>query len=240
MVVDSWPITRVGCEFRVICAVTLERKTGRRRTERRNGLMTGRRRAGIDRPLNSNIARTTRLRGKVAVLLGKVARLLAEVATLVGKRRGRINWCLARLRSKLSQHLAPGLGLSARPREGKIRFPFRFARRMCAEALETGAATIGLVPCAELDRLGLDYLPDLGIACEGPVRSILLISKRPYREDPYAGGRFGFAEFGGAGAYSAGGAIRMPAAVPADEARAGGDAGGVRCGADHRRSGVAY
>jgi len=52
----------------------------------------------------------------------------------------------------------------------------------CARALEGGDAAIGLVPCAELDRLELDYLPDLGIACEGPVRSILLISKRPYRE----------------------------------------------------------
>ena len=28
----------------------------------------------------------------------------------------------------------------------------------------------------------MDYLPELGIACEGPVRSILLISKRPYGE----------------------------------------------------------
>ena len=36
------------------------------------------------------------------------------------------------------------------------------------------------MPCAELDRLGLDFLPDLGIACEGPVRSILLISRRPF------------------------------------------------------------
>jgi chorismate dehydratase len=66
---------------------------------------------------------------------------------------------------------------------GQGKFDFRFDLPAdCAEALATGAAAIGLVPCAELDRLGLDYLPDLGIACEGPVRSILLISKRPYRE----------------------------------------------------------
>ena len=66
---------------------------------------------------------------------------------------------------------------------GKGLFDFRFDLPAdCAQALGDGEAAIGLVPCAELDRLGLDYLPDLGIACEGPVRSILLISKVPYRE----------------------------------------------------------
>jgi chorismate dehydratase len=39
-----------------------------------------------------------------------------------------------------------------------------------------------LVPCAELDRIGLDFLPELGIACNGPVRSILLISRGPFEE----------------------------------------------------------
>jgi acetyl-CoA C-acetyltransferase len=47
-----------------------------------------------------------------------------------------------------------------------------------ADSLESGAADIGIVPCAELDRLQLEYLPDTGIACRGPVRSILLITKR--------------------------------------------------------------
>jgi chorismate dehydratase len=64
---------------------------------------------------------------------------------------------------------------------GKGKFDFRFDLPAdCAEALASGEAAIGLVPCAELDRLGLDYLPGLGIACEGPVRSILLISKVPF------------------------------------------------------------
>ncbi len=66
---------------------------------------------------------------------------------------------------------------------GRGLYDFRFdLPAECANALGSGDAAIGLVPCAELDRLGLDYLPDLGIACEGPVRSILLISKRPYKE----------------------------------------------------------
>ena len=62
-------------------------------------------------------------------------------------------------------------------------FDFRFDLPVhCAEALRDGKAAIGLLPCAELDRLGLDFLPDLGIACNGPVRSILVISRKPFRE----------------------------------------------------------
>lgn len=66
---------------------------------------------------------------------------------------------------------------------GRGLFDFRFdLPAECARVLGSGDVAIGLVPCAELDRLGLDYLPETGIACEGPVRSILLISKRPVRE----------------------------------------------------------
>lgn len=66
---------------------------------------------------------------------------------------------------------------------GRGRFDFRFdLPAQCADALQTGQADVGLVPCAELDRLDLDFLPHLGIASEGPVRSILLISKRPFPE----------------------------------------------------------
>ncbi len=62
-------------------------------------------------------------------------------------------------------------------------YDFRFdLPAVCAQAVAEGDADIGLVPCAEVERLGLDFLPDLGIACEGPVRSILLVSKKPFRE----------------------------------------------------------
>ena len=62
-------------------------------------------------------------------------------------------------------------------------FDFRFdLPSVCAAVLESGSADVGLVPCAELDRLGLDFLPDVGIACNGPVRSILLISRVPFDE----------------------------------------------------------
>jgi chorismate dehydratase len=64
---------------------------------------------------------------------------------------------------------------------GRGRFDFRFdSPAQCARALAEGEADIGLAPCAEIDRLGLNFLPDVGIACTGPVRSILLISKRPF------------------------------------------------------------
>jgi len=64
---------------------------------------------------------------------------------------------------------------------GRGRFDFRFdSPAECARALADGKADIGLAPCAEIDRLGLSFLPDVGIACTGPVRSILLISKRPF------------------------------------------------------------
>jgi chorismate dehydratase len=67
------------------------------------------------------------------------------------------------------------------PQQGLFNFRFDLPVH-CAEALRDGQADVGLLPCAELDRLGLDFLPDVGIACDGPVRSILLISRRPVRE----------------------------------------------------------
>lgn len=36
---------------------------------------------------------------------------------------------------------------------------------------------VGLLPCAELDPLGVQPLLDVGIACRGPVRSILLVTR---------------------------------------------------------------
>jgi chorismate dehydratase len=49
----------------------------------------------------------------------------------------------------------------------------------CADQLASGAADIGIVPSFELTRQDLEVIPGTGIACRGPVRSILLISTRP-------------------------------------------------------------
>ncbi len=64
------------------------------------------------------------------------------------------------------------------PQRGMFDFRFDLPAQ-CADAVAAGEADLGLVPCAELDRLGTGFLPGLGIACDGPVRSILLISKTP-------------------------------------------------------------
>jgi chorismate dehydratase len=49
----------------------------------------------------------------------------------------------------------------------------------CADQLASGAADIGIVPSFELTRTNLEVIPGTGIACRGPVRSILMISSRP-------------------------------------------------------------
>jgi chorismate dehydratase len=50
---------------------------------------------------------------------------------------------------------------------------------VCADRLASGTADIGLVPVIEARRQGLDFVPGLGIACNGQVRSILLVSHVP-------------------------------------------------------------
>jgi predicted solute-binding protein len=62
-------------------------------------------------------------------------------------------------------------------------FDLRFALPSeCADQLASGRADIGIVPVIEMARQGLDYFPGTGIACHGPVRSILVVSKVPFRE----------------------------------------------------------
>jgi len=50
----------------------------------------------------------------------------------------------------------------------------------CSERLASGEADIGIVPVIEMARQKLEYFRGAGIACHGPVRSILLISKVPF------------------------------------------------------------
>src|SRR5262249_36446091 len=52
----------------------------------------------------------------------------------------------------------------------------------CADQLASGEADIGIVPVIEMARQKLEYFRGTGIACRGPVRSILLVSKVPFRE----------------------------------------------------------
>lgn len=50
---------------------------------------------------------------------------------------------------------------------------------VCADRVREGSADIGIVPVIEIERQGLEFLPDVGIACDGAVRSILLVSRQP-------------------------------------------------------------
>lgn len=52
----------------------------------------------------------------------------------------------------------------------------------CARRLGAREAGIGIVPVIEMQRRNLDQVPGTGIACRGEVRTILLISRKPFGE----------------------------------------------------------
>ncbi len=52
----------------------------------------------------------------------------------------------------------------------------------CADRVAAGSDDIGIIPAFELTRQDLEIIPGTGIACHGPVRSILLVSSRPAGE----------------------------------------------------------
>lgn len=52
----------------------------------------------------------------------------------------------------------------------------------CADRVARGDADLGILPVAEVQRLTLPYMTEVGIACTGAVRSILLISKTPFEQ----------------------------------------------------------
>lgn len=63
----------------------------------------------------------------------------------------------------------------------RTTFDLRFALpSTCADQLASGEADIGIVPVIEMARQKLEYFRGTGIACHGPVRTILLISKVPF------------------------------------------------------------
>ncbi len=72
-------------------------------------------------------------------------------------------------------------GMAHGPQRGAVELQFAVPSE-CARRVESGAADVGLVPVIEMQRQGLTAVPTIGIACRGPVRSILLISKTPFGE----------------------------------------------------------
>src|SRR5579864_1338489 len=72
-------------------------------------------------------------------------------------------------------------GMLHGPQRGRFDLDFQIPAA-CADQVASGAADIGIIPSFELTRQNLEIIPSAGIACRGPVRSILLISARPAAE----------------------------------------------------------
>jgi predicted solute-binding protein len=51
---------------------------------------------------------------------------------------------------------------------------------VCADEVASGRAHIGLNPVIEIARFGWDSFPETGVACRGPVRSILLFARKSF------------------------------------------------------------
>jgi chorismate dehydratase len=67
------------------------------------------------------------------------------------------------------------------PQKGSVDLSFAVPST-CAERTATGVADVGLNPVMEVSRCGFAWLPGTGIASKGAVRSILLVSRRPFDE----------------------------------------------------------
>jgi chorismate dehydratase len=68
------------------------------------------------------------------------------------------------------------------PLAGKYDLSFTVPSQ-CAEAMRTGAADIAIIPAIEYQRIpGLVVLPDLAIASQNRVRSLLILSSKPIEQ----------------------------------------------------------
>jgi len=67
------------------------------------------------------------------------------------------------------------------PQRGRFDLEFELPSG-CADRVAEGSADIGIIPSFELLRQDLEIVRGAGIACRGPVRSILLVSSRPAAE----------------------------------------------------------
>src|SRR5271154_569450 len=92
---------------------------------------------------------------------------------------------LNKLRISIVQYLntAPLVrGFTHGPLEGKYDLSFTVPSQ-CAEALREGTADIAIIPAIEYQRIpGLVVLPDLAIASQNRVRSLLIIAKKPIEQ----------------------------------------------------------
>jgi len=89
---------------------------------------------------------------------------------------------MAKLRISVVEYLntAPLVwGFSDGPLRGRYDLSFALPSQ-CAESLRRGEADIGIIPAIEYQRIDdLVMLPGMAVAAKGPVRSILVVAKRP-------------------------------------------------------------
>lgn len=92
---------------------------------------------------------------------------------------------MQKLRISIVQYLntAPLVwGFTNGPLAGKYDLSFTVPSQ-CAEALRSGRADIAIIPAIEYHRIpGLVVLPDLAIASQNRVRSLLIIAKKPIEQ----------------------------------------------------------
>jgi chorismate dehydratase len=92
---------------------------------------------------------------------------------------------LQKLRISIVQYLntAPLVwGFTNGPLAGKYDLSFTVPSQ-CAEALRAGAADIAIIPAIEYQRIpGLVVLPDLAIASQNRVRSLLIVARKPIEQ----------------------------------------------------------
>ena len=92
---------------------------------------------------------------------------------------------MQKLRISIVQYLntAPLVwGFTNGPLAGKYDLSFTVPSQ-CAEALRTGAADIAIIPAIEYQRIpGLVVLPDLAIASQNRVRSLLIVAQKPIEQ----------------------------------------------------------
>jgi chorismate dehydratase len=72
-------------------------------------------------------------------------------------------------------------GMLHGPQRGIFDLEFQIPAE-CADRLASGRADLGIVPVFELIRQDLEIVPGTGIACHGPVHSILLVASKPLAE----------------------------------------------------------
>lgn len=72
-------------------------------------------------------------------------------------------------------------GMLHGPQREQVKLSFA-TPSVCADVVGRGAAHLGLNPIAEVARQNLEVVPGYGIACRGAVRSILLVSRKPFKQ----------------------------------------------------------